>query len=162
MNYHRDPQRISAEIKRLFELPTDVPLDLQASVARYACVLTSSYLEASLRAEFLKYASTKVNDRHVMAFVKSSLDRLRNPSTKHILDLIGRFGGDLREALSDKLDDRHRVSINSVNAHRNAIVHGRTSTISLAYVKQYYADSEVVVKKIRDVLYQSEALKAEM
>lgn len=152
MNYHSEAQRISSEIKRLFDLGIDVPMELQASLARYACVLTSSYLEASLRAELLNYANTRVHDQYVVAFVKASLRRLENPNFERILDLVGRFGSDIKQSLADCLEGKHRTSVNSVNANRNLIVHGKNSGISLAYVKQYYGDAEDVVEKIRRVL----------
>lgn len=155
MNHHRESQRISSEIKRLFDLPPNLPPHLQSSLARYACVLTSSYLEASLRTEILSFVNMRVHDRHVIAFVQSSLQRLRNPKIEHIVDLIGRFGTDVKESLSDSLDSRDKDSINSVYGHRNLIVHGRNSTLSLANAKQYYSDSEIVVKKIKKVLSDS-------
>lgn len=152
VNYRGDARRIAGEINRILEHAPGGPEELQASMAQYACVLTSCYIETSLRGELMIYVSARVYDRHMLKFVESSLARLRNPKTDYILELIGRFGSDLRHRLEAKLDLSQRESIDSIYVNRNQIVHTGYSELSLAQVRKYFSDSEALVRKIREVL----------
>ena len=152
MNYREDAQRLADEIELLFRHASGSPKEVQAWLAKHACVLASGYLETSLRAEIMIYVSSRVFDHHVVEFVESGLRRLGNPSSKFIIDLVGRFGTDLRVALENSLDHKQRVSIDSIRTNRNQIAHGGTSGLSLELIRQYYRDSEAVVEKVREVL----------
>ena len=155
MNYHEDAQKLAEEVELLLRYASDSPEEVQAWLARYACVLASGYLETSLRAEILAHVHSRVADYHVVQFVEAGLRRLGNPSSKFIIELVGRFGTDVRVALEDSLDYKQRASIDSIRTHRNQIAHGGTSGLSLGLIREYFRDSETVVKRVREVLSRS-------
>lgn len=158
MNYHEDAQQLAEEIELLFYHASDSPKEIQAWLAQYACVLASGYLEISLRAEILVHVHSRVIDDHVVQFVDAGLRRLGNPSSKYIIELVGRCGRDVRGAIEDNLDHKRRSSIDSIRTNRNLIAHGVTPRISLELIHQYYKDSKVVVEKVRDVLSRSDVV----
>lgn len=159
MNYRDNADRIAAEIEEVFQYATDSPPEIQACLARYACVLASGYLETSLRAEILICVKSRAHDSRVVKFVESSLQRLRNPSSQYILELVGRFGNDLRNRLEESLGHKQKTAIDSIRTNRNRIAHGGSSGLSLSFVRQYYRDSKSVVQKIREVLSDCDTSK---
>lgn len=160
MNHRDDAQRIAGEIEQVLRHAPDSPPEIQACLARYVCVLASGYLETSLRAEILTYVESRVHDYRVVKFVETGLKRLGNPSSDYILELVGRFGNDLRHRLDDNLDLREKSAVDSIRTNRNQIAHGGSSGLSLSFVRQYYKDSVTVVEKIKEVLSHSDTFVA--
>ena len=151
---HGDAQRIDAEIVALFDNAARAQEGLeevQASLARYACVLTSSYLEAALRELIILYTMQRA-DRSVLRYVESTLFSFRDPNMEKILQLIGRLDPEYRKALETLALGKIKDSVDSISANRNSIAHGRRSGISLGQVRAYYLDVKEVVSKTRAVV----------
>lgn len=151
MNGHGERQRIETEIASLFEQGGASQEELQASLARYACVLTSSYLEAAFRELVAQYIHTRANEA-VCRYVDSTLGVFRDPNMEKILQLVGRFDPEYRESLEAEAGGRLKDSVDSISANRNNIVHGRRSGISLGQVRSYYDDARAVVSKARVIM----------
>ena len=149
-----DAQRIEAEIEALFNNATHSEEGLeevQASLARYACVLTSSYIEAALRELILLYTSQRAN-ASVLRYVESTLTFLRAPNMEKILQVVGRLDPEYRKALETQTEGKIKDSVDSIHANRNNIAHGRRSGISLGQVRAYYSDVKEVISKTRVVV----------
>ena len=161
MNYREDAQKLADEIELLLHYASDSPREVQAWLAQHACVMASSYLETSLRAEILVHVHSRVIDYHVVQYVEAGLRRLGNPSSRFIIELVGRFGTDVRVALEDSFHHKQRVSIDSIRTNRNHITHGYggTSGLSLGLIREYFRDSKAVVKSVREVLSRSNRVK---
>ena len=69
-----------------------------------------------------------------------------------VLQLVGRFGRDLREKLETVVRDEQKDHIDSVYGNRNQIVHRGQSEISLARVKEYFGSARVVVQTVQELL----------
>ncbi len=146
-----ESQRIVAEVDALFRRSADAHDELRASLARYVCVLASSYLEASLKELAFKYA-TRSSSPQVARYVGHALAGFRDPNCEKILQLVGRFDDSFRTALEDTLSDRLKASLESIYANRNSIAHGRRSGVSLAQAKAYYDDAQEVVARVERLL----------
>lgn len=151
MTGYGDRQRIETEIASLFQQASTFDEELQASLARYVCVLASSYLEAAFRELVLSYTRTRASDP-VRAYVDSTLVAFRDPNMEKILHLVGRFDPDYRRSLETQAAGRPKDSVDSIAANRNNIAHGRRSGISLGQVRGYYDDARTVVLKARAIM----------
>jgi len=135
-------ERLATRIERLFQDAsrlTSVDMDrLQADIARYLCVLTSGYIEASCRDILGSFARANSSDE-VYRFVSRKLDRLPNPCTEDVLTLVDSFVDGARESIEQLPDfDELKDAVNSVVSNRNQIAHGRDTGISLATMQDYY------------------------
>lgn len=151
MTLHGDRQRIEAEVNALLQRARGVDDELQSSLARYLCVLGSSYLEAAFREVVSSFCQDQASPK-VRRYVQGTLDHFRNPNAEKILQLIGRFDSDCRKALEDNISGRLRDSVDSISANKNNVAHGRRSGITLAQVSQYFEDAKAVVSKARAIL----------
>lgn len=151
MNGYGDRRRIETEIASLFEHARNAQLEVQASLARYACILASSYLEVAFREVVSAYCASRAND-NVRRYVDFTLRTFRNPNMENILQLVGRFDLVYRESLAEKSAGRLKDSVDSISANRNNIAHGRSSGISLGQVKSYFEDARTVVSKASAIL----------
>ena len=88
----------------------------------------------------------------VMKFCEASLRSFRDPNMEKVLQIVGRFGGDLRERLETVVQDEQRDHIDSVYGNRDQIVHRGQSGISLARVKEYFGSARVVVQTVQELL----------
>ena len=151
MSWHGDAQRIESEITLLFEKAGNSQEELQASLARYACVLASSYLEAACRELVVRYVRGRADDS-VARYVEFTLGSFRDPNMEKILQLIGRLDAKYRSRLEAEASDRLKDSVDSISANRNNIAHGRRSGISLGQARSYFDDARTVVGKVRGIL----------
>ena len=151
MTGHGDTHRVETEIASIFEQAGNFQEELQASLARYACVLASSYLEAAFRELLVSYARARANDS-VFKYVDSTLGTFRDPNMEKILQLVGRFNSEYRRSLEVQTAGRLKDSVDSICANRNNIAHGRRSGISLGQVRAYFEDAKAVVSKTRAIM----------
>jgi len=151
MNLHGDTQRIESELTSLFDAAVNVKEDLQASLARYACVLASSYLEAAFRELLIQYTQQRAHPS-VVSYIDFTLGMFRDPNMEKILQLIGRLDPEYRRLLETQASLRLKDSVDSISANRNNIAHGRRSGISLGQVRNYYDDARAIVSKARTIL----------
>ena len=151
MNGHGDRQRIETEIASLFEQAGSLKEELQASLARYACVLAASYLEAAFRELASSYTRSRTGDT-IRRYVDSTLGTFRDPNMEKILQLLGRFSEEYRRSLEEQTVGKLKDSVDSIAANRNNVAHGRQSGISLGKVQKYYYDARTVVSKAKAIL----------
>lgn len=151
MKVHGDRQRIETEIASLLDQAGNSQEELQASLARYVCVLASSYLEAAFRELVASYTRARANDA-VLRYVDYTLGTFRDPNMEKILQLVGRFDPDYRHLLERETTNRLKDSVDSIAANRNNIAHGRRSGISLGQVRGYYEDAREIVDKARAII----------
>lgn len=151
MRGYGDSQRIERELSALFANAGNAHEELQASLARYACVLASSYLEAAFREMVLSFARAQASPS-VVKYVDSTLSTFRDPNMEKILQLLGRLGAKYRETLEVQISGKLKDSVDSISANRNNIAHGRRSGISLAQARSYYDDACALVSKARSIV----------
>lgn len=131
-------QSLDRTIKFLItEAETMTDLELQSEIAKYICILSSGFIEASCRSIVRKYATPRC-DLTTLSFITGRVGQYRNPNMENILQLIGSFDGSRRKDIEDNLNERLKEAVNSIIANRNLIAHGRNCGISLGVVKDYY------------------------
>ena len=151
MSLHGDRQRVENQIRSALGHAATVQDEVQGALARHTCVLISTYLEVAMREVVLGFIGNRSDDR-VMRFCEACLRSFRDPNMEKILQLVGRFGSDLRARLETAVQDRQKDHLNSVYGNRNQIVHTGQSDISLAYVTEYFESACGVVNSVRNLL----------
>jgi hypothetical protein len=122
-------------------------LELQSHWARYLCVLTSGFLETSVRAIYGQYARTKAAP-FVANFVNTQLRDFQNPKMAKILELTQCFSPDWEKTLSDAVEGELKDAVDSIVANRHNIAHGREVGISYHAIRGYYDKAVKVVELI--------------
>ena len=133
-----------SQISRLKEDP-----ELQAHWARYLCVLTSGFMEQSIRVIFADYARRQAGP-HVGNYVSDQLRAFQNAKMEKILNLVRQFNPTWEEEVRSATSDDVRVAIDSIVARRHEIAHGMSSGISFYQMRDYYSRAV----KILEILEQ--------
>jgi hypothetical protein len=138
-----------ARIENVLRRANEAGLDeeLRSSLARYACVLTSGYLEEAVRIIVGGWCSNK-SHAHVHAYVVRQLDWFSNPKLGKILEVLSHFTFSWHEGLEAVLTDEEKDAVNSVVTNRNQIAHGRNVGVSPVPMKRYFASCKSVVRKL--------------
>jgi hypothetical protein len=140
-------------LDNLFAQFRDFPPDndtLRAHWPRYLCILTSGYLETSVRAILVVYAQEKSSPL-VMNYVSKQLESLQNPKMEKICNLLGSFNSEWEGHLRANTEGELKDAVDSIVANRNNIAHGRDTGISYATVHEYYQSVKDVVALIEDL-----------
>jgi predicted amidophosphoribosyltransferase len=127
LNGRHQTSRLRNHLKDAFERYAKVGDDpeVQADFARYLCVLTSGYVEQSVRILFLEL-SRKRTEKRVFRYVASNLDRFHNPTGEKIASLVGAFDPELKADFERFINGERKDALNSVMAIRHKIAHGES------------------------------------
>jgi hypothetical protein len=120
--------------------------ELRSSLARYACVLTSGYIEETVRTVLGQWCAGK-SHAHIGAYVSRQLEWFANPKYGRITDLLGHFSLAWRESFEAQLSDEEKDAIDSVVSNRHQIAHGRNVGISPIVMKRYFTCCRTAMKK---------------
>lgn len=112
--------------------------------ARYLCVLTSGYVEVSMRAILSEYTVQRSHE-NVANYVESRLDGITNLNEERVCQLLGSFHPQWAERFRKKRTDAQKVALDGVVANRNKIAHGQSVGLTLARISQYYRDIAAVI-----------------
>lgn len=151
MTAYGDSQRIESEIGSILGNTREFPEEFQASLARYICVLASSYLESAFRDLLLSFANKKASPS-VCRYVDSCLAGFRDPNMAKIVQLLNRFDPEFGKLLDFQTEGKLKDSVDSIYANRNNIAHGRRSGISIGQIRGYFSDAKLVVSKAQAIL----------
>ena len=141
----REKQRLDT----LFVLAGKLPPEEEALShwARYLCVLTSGFIENSMRMLLKTYIEQHANDA-VANFAWTRIKDLTNLNEERLARLLGSFDPMWRETFEDKTSSQQKDAIDSVVATRHLIAHGQSVGITLVRMKQYLAEVFNAVKII--------------
>lgn len=131
--------RLRTRLDNLFALYENLPDDyeIKAHWARYLCVLTSGFLEQSVKTLYRECAAKK-SAPFIANFVAHRLESFQNPKMGKILDLTGNFEAKWKEELEVVTDDQIKGAVDSVVENRNKIAHGVDVGITYVRIKEYY------------------------
>lgn len=141
--------RIGNVLKRATEAGIDE--ELRSSLARYACVLTSGYLEESVRIIVGAWCRDKSHP-HIHTYVGRQLDWFLNPKLGKILEILSHFSLAWHDSFADLLTDEEKDAINSVVNNRNQIAHGRNVGISPEPMTRYFKSCKSAMHKLDQVV----------
>jgi hypothetical protein len=142
-----------ARIENLLDRSAEAGVDdeLRSSLARYACVLTSGYLEESVRTVLGRWCAGK-SHAHISSYVMRQLEWFTNPKLGKIVDLLGHFSLTWREAFEADLDNEEKDAIDSVVNNRHQIAHGRNVGISPIVMRRYFRCCQSAMHKLDQVV----------
>lgn len=140
--------RISAVIRRAENQPD---LELVADQTKFICVLTSGFLEVSVRSMLAGWCGIRCHP-NISNAMESSLRGFQNPKLGKILELIQTFSSDWRAHFEDSLSDQQKDAIDSIVANRHQIAHGRNVGLSLVPMKRYFKDAVDAMELLAAVL----------
>ena len=119
----------------------DVDDEVKSHFTFYLCVLTSGYIESSLRTILREHMLSRVSQEplslepHVRAFVEINVNRILNrtfnPSRERVLDLLSEFSDDWKDEIKSRTKDELGAALDSIVSNRNNIVHGENSDLTL-------------------------------
>ncbi|MEU6623348.1 HEPN domain-containing protein [Streptomyces litmocidini] len=123
--------------------------ELTSHYARYLCVLTSGYIEQSVKELVTEYCR-KRSSEPIQRYVGTQLKKVRNIDSEKLKQLIESFNvewwREMQEKYPDELD-----SIGSVAAIRNSISHGGDTGITMSTLRQYFDDSSTVLNHLMNL-----------
>lgn len=142
-----------ARIENVLKRAEAVGLDdeLRSSLARFACVLASGYLEEAVRFIVGGWCGGKSHP-HVKAYISRQLDWFLNPKVGKILELLSHFSATWKNELEALLTDEEKDAINSVVSNRHLIAHGKNVGVSPVPMKSYFAACKTAVRKLDAVV----------
>jgi protein involved in polysaccharide export with SLBB domain len=150
MSWHdveRHAQQVDAVLARAKQSSLADSPELQADLARYACVLVAGYVEQSVKAIFGEFVRTRASPE-VHRYAERRLARVRNPNATDLANLAGDFNPEWRTSLKAVLQDERKAALDSVVANRNVIAHGRSVGIGLVQIGTYHGQVKTVIKEL--------------
>jgi hypothetical protein len=126
-------------------------IEVQADFAKYFVILILGFLENCIVALLLDVAQRR-SAPEIAFYVERQLDYWTNPNTERIIQLLGDFSPDWREAALAHLVDERKAALNSLLSLRHKIAHGESVGTSLAQAKAYYTTVLDVVTFLSDLV----------
>ena len=143
---------ITSKLDNVFKSADAVEEDeIKSHLARYLCVLTSGYLEESMKVIIEYYTSSKASPS-VTNYIIWSTRNLTNLNTEKIEQFLNTFNNQWKNEFKRLLTDEEKDAIDSVVANRNNIAHGRNVGVSYIRVRSWYENVKKVVESIRLIL----------
>jgi hypothetical protein len=144
-----DVAREKQRLDHIFDLAKhlDIKDELLAHWAKYLCILTSGFIENSLRMILTCYAKDKSSPQ-VANFVESKITGITNLNEQKIAELLGAFNSAWRERFTEMRTESQKDAIDSVVANRHQIAHGRSVGLTLARMKDFYTEVVKVITLI--------------
>jgi hypothetical protein len=148
MSSHITLHQISSRLDRVFETSKAIDDDeIKAHYSRYLCVLTSGYLEESIKIIIRSYVSNKAHT-NVSNYVNLKTKDITNLNTERLVQFLNSFNSEWRLKFESILNDEEKAAIESVIANRHQIAHGQNVGVSYVSVNAWYRNIKKVVEKI--------------
>jgi len=125
--------------------------EIKSHFARYLCVLTSGYIEESMKILLEEYAHKHANPK-MKSYLIHSMKNVTNLKLSKIEQQLSLFDPKWAHLLIENLSDKERDAINSIVANRNDIAHGRNVTISFVRIKEWYVSVVGIIEKINIII----------
>ena len=112
-------------------------LEMLAHWGKYACVLTSGFVENVVRLTYGDFIQRTSSSRTAQS-ARRHIEGVQNPKHSKLIEIAGYFDKSWATDLGTYLGENFRKeAIDAIMANRHQIVHGRNSGITLARVDQY-------------------------
>ncbi len=143
---------ITSKLDRVFDSSGKVDDDeIKSHLSRYLCVLTSGYIEETLKIIIQEYVSQRTH-RNISNYVSSTTQSITNLKYEKIATLLNSFNGTWREKFEDQISEEEKAAIDSVIANRHLIAHGSNVGVSYVRVRDWYRHTKSVVNKIQSIV----------
>lgn len=143
---------IASRLDGVFESSKNITdEEVKSHYSRYLCVLTSGYLEESIKIIIRVYVSTKTHP-NVLNYVNSSTGNLTNLKSEKLGVFLNSFNNEWREKYELLVTDEEKAAIDSVVANRHQIAHGQNVGVSYVRVNEWYKNVKKVVEKVSSIV----------
>ena len=134
----RQTSSLRTLIKRVGHDPSTKTLEMQGHWARYICILTSGYVENTVREIYGQYVKKNSYSQAVIRYSIKQLDGIQNPRADKLIKIAASFDPVWGRGLETHLSLNFRgEAVNSIMANRHLIAHGRSSNITVGQVNMY-------------------------
>ena len=146
-----------SEIEEILQYATEKTWDdarLDGYLAGYISVLISGVIEDCIEHLVIERAQ-RSGDRQLQEFVRSSIDRqFRNPRSRDIEDLLGRFSDEYRSSYRSSVRAEMREALGSIVGNRLSLAHrGEPQSIfAIGDVRQYFATITELLEVVESIL----------
>ena len=148
---HRDKQKLDNLYTKISSI---TQTEMKAHWAKYLCVLTSGYIENSVRNIISDYSNNKAS-APLANFIQRKIKGVTNLKNNNIIDLLNAFNSVWGDKYRDNITEEQTDAINSVVANRHLIAHGRNVGLTYISMKDYYDEIKPTVKLIYDIVNEN-------
>lgn len=125
--------------------------EAKSNLSRYLCILTSGYIEESIRLLIRDYTATKASPK-ILNHINLTTKNQTNFNCEKIEAFLSSFDSKWRDDFENSLTFEERDAINSVIANRHLIAHGQNVGISYINVKSWYKAVKNSIEKIQRII----------
>lgn len=94
----------------------------------------------------------RIGRRYISNFFNTYLhENFRNPNYGSIVQLLGRFDPEWKEAIQ-QIPEINRTALNNIVTNKNKVSHGENPNITLQEVKTYYYSSKLFIDKLDTII----------
>ncbi len=143
--------RLDGAIKKAKSTATG-DAELEGFLASYLVVLASGAYEECVEHLFRNRAG-KSGDQEVRSFVHNTLHRsFRNPDFDKIVETLRDFSDSYANQFRNRVDTNAKLAIDSIVNNKNHVSHGKSCTVTLSDVENYYYRSIPIFEVLEDIL----------
>lgn len=151
---HREKDKVL----RVLALARDLEIDhseLHGHWGRYACLLSAGYFEVALRLVIQKRLEQKAAPE-IQRYVLHSLEAIQNPKAERFCKVVRSFDPKWGDQLDQYFSDNNDVkeAIDSLMANRHLIAHGKSCSISIGRVSEFFNSADKAIEFIDTMLNQ--------
>ena len=144
--------RNTSRLDNIFSIVDRITEDeLKSHFARDLCILTSGYIEESVKIILESYA-TNNSAPNIVNYVTSTSKNLTKLNSEKIEQLLGKFNPKLTSDFINSITDEETDALDSIVANRNNIAHGRNVGISYSRAKNGYKNAKSILDNFRIIL----------
>ncbi len=138
---NRQIQYIKGLVKSTTE-STNSNLELQGHWGKYLCILAAGFLENAI-SEIYSELTINSSSPQVASFTSKVLQKINNPKASKFVETAYAFKKEWGKELEKYFEDnpKTKTAIDSIMANRHLIAHGKTTTVSVARLKEYLEGS---------------------
>jgi len=143
---------ITSKLDRIFDSSGKIEDDeIKSHLSRYLCVLTSGYIEESVKIIIRNYVSGKSHP-NISNYINSSTHSITNLNCEKISSFLNTFNNEWKEEFDNHISAEEKDAIDSVVANRHLIAHGSNVGVSYVRVNNWYKNTKSVVEKIQHII----------
>jgi hypothetical protein len=145
----RHKRKLDATFQRSSDIGADA--ELLSDFAGYLCVLVAGFLEQAVIELALQHVRSH-SDTSVQRHVEKRLRQFTNANTHRIIEVFGGFDPDWGIDLKNYLIDEYKDAVNGVVDLRHSVSHGRSVSVTMVRVRDYYRRVKHVVDHIANLI----------
>jgi hypothetical protein len=122
--------------------------EIKAILSNHLCVLVSAFIENSFRNMIIQYAKNKSHP-NISNYINTQMKYLTNLNEEKMRQLLNSFDRNWSVSFSHAITEKEKAAIDSIINNKNNIAHGRATTLSFAYINDYYISAKKVIKIVQ-------------